>query len=77
MIRFCTCVISLVSRVTREPVEKLSMLRKENFCTCLKQSFLRSAPKLMDALAANQAPPIPPPIITRAVRIITPPISRI
>ena len=77
IIRFCTWVMSLVSRVTREPVEKLSMFWKENFCTFRKQSFRRSAPKLMDAFAANHAPPMPPPIMINAVRIMTPPISMI
>lgn len=74
IIRFCTCVISLVSLVTREPVEKASIFAKENFCTFLKQSFRRSAPKLMDALEANQAPPIPPPIIMKAIAIIVSPV---
>ena len=77
IIRFCTWVISLVSRVTSEPVEKVSILVKENFCTFLKQSLRRSAPKLMDALEANHAPPIPPAIMTKAMMIMVIPVPTI
>ena len=31
--KFCSCVTSLVSRVTSEPVENLSILANEYFCT--------------------------------------------
>ena len=50
---FCTCWISLVRRVTREPVLKLSMLAKENCWTFLNTSLRRSVVKFMDAFAAK------------------------
>ena len=49
--KFCSCVTSFVRRVTREPVENLSIFAKEYFCTLAKTSFLRSAAKLTDAFA--------------------------
>ena len=64
---FCTWVISFVRRVTSEPVLNWSMLENENCCTFLNTSLLRSAAKLIDALAANQAPPTPPAIMMSAV----------
>ena len=67
MIRFCTCVISLVRRVTREPVENRSISENEIF---LNASFRSPAPKLIAATDANHAPPTPPAIMMSAVRIM-------
>ncbi len=53
MITFCIFVMSLVSLVTREPVENFSILAKENFCTFVNTSFLRLAAKLTAALTAK------------------------
>ena len=57
---FCTCWISLVRRVTREPVLNPSMLANENCWTFLNTSLRRSVVKLMDAFAAKYEPRIPP-----------------
>ena len=46
---FCTCWMSLVSRVTREPVLNSSMFAKENCCTFLNTSLRRSLVKQMAA----------------------------
>ena len=62
--------MSLVSRVTSEPVEYLSMLAKENCCTLPYTSLRRSEAKFTAAFAPKYAPPTPPPIINTAVRII-------
>ena len=42
-IRFCICVTSFVRRVTREPVENLSMFSKENVWILEYTSARRSA----------------------------------
>ena len=60
MIRFCTCVISLVRRVTREPVENRSISENEKVWICLNASFRSPVPKLIAATDANHAPPTPP-----------------
>ena len=46
----CSCCTSLVSRVTREPVLKLSIFLKENAWTLANRSCRRSLVKLIDAL---------------------------
>ena len=46
---FCIWVMSLVRRVTSEPVEKLSMFLKENFCTFSNKPCLKSLLKYTDA----------------------------
>ena len=70
MIRFCTCVISLVRRVTREPVENRSISENEKVWIFLNASFRSPAPKLIAATDANHAPPTPPAIMMSAVRIM-------
>ena len=52
-ITFCILVISLVSLVTREPVENFSILANENSCTFLNTSLRRSAAKFTDAFTAK------------------------
>ena len=52
-IMFWICCRSLVSLVTREPVENSSRSAKEKPWIFLKRSLLKSAEKLTDALAAK------------------------
>ena len=53
LIRFCTCVMSLVSLVTKDPVLNWSRLENENFCTLSNRSLLKSEEKLIAAFAAK------------------------
>ena len=71
---FCRFVTSFVNLVISEPVENLSMLANENFCTFSNKSCLRSAAKFTEALIAKNAPITPPSIISRAVTTISAPI---
>ena len=69
--KFCSCVTSLVSLVTSEPDENLSIFPNEKLCTFLNISDLRSVAKLTDAFAPKYAPPTPPAIIITAVSTIS------
>ena len=73
--KFISWVTSLVRRVTSEPVEKRSMLAKENLCTFANTSRRRSAAKLTAARAPKYAPPTPPSIMMTLESTISAQIS--
>ena len=77
LMKFITCVTSLVNRVTSEPAENLSIFANENFCTLANTSRRTSPAKLTAAFAPKYAPPTPPAIITSAVSTIMAQINRI
>ncbi len=66
--RSCTAVMSLVSRVTSEPVVKRSVCSWERCITRLKTSRRRSLPKFCAATVPKAAPPTPhrPPSTVKA-----------
>ena len=74
---FCTCWISLVRRVTREPVLKLSMLAKENCCSFANSALRISAPTPWPHRAENMAEPCPSTRDIRAKSTICSPFIRI
>ena len=76
IIRFCTCWISFVRRVTSDPVLNVSIFLNENCCTLANKSRRRSLVKEIDAFAAKYAPRMPPAAIKKEVIAITSPILR-
>ena len=75
-IKFCNCVISLVTLVISEPVENLSVCSKEKDIIFLNISFLKSLPKFCDAILAHTPHKMPdnPPRITNII-ILSPSVS--
>ena len=68
--KFCIWVTSLVTLVTSDPVENRSMLPKENPWIFRYRSLRISPAKAMLAFELKKQPPMPPPIMNRAIRII-------
>ena len=71
---FWIWVTSLVMRVTREPVLKVSMLAKVKYCTLWNRSLRMSLAKPKPALVEKYIFPTPPMMPVRAARIMRPAI---
>ena len=78
--KFCSCVISFVTLVIREPVENLSVCSKEKDIILLNVSFLTSLPNCCAERLANtpDITPHTPPAATKSTILIPVPsmISR-
>ena len=71
------CCRSLVSLVTREPVEKSSRSAKEKVCTLAKRSLRRSPVKPTAERTEKYPPSTPPMIMIRQAPSIRRPMRRI
>ena len=70
--KFWTCVTSFVRRVTRDPVENLSIFAKEKVWMLLYIAFLRFFPKPAEALDPHTPPmmPVKSPASARSSMIV-------